>query len=84
MGPSQAFHSIVVRFLRALIRGYQLGVSPLGGRRCRFYPTCSSYVDEALQTFGVWKGLRVGLVRILKCHPWHPGGVDLIEVSHGK
>jgi len=63
-------------FLRLLIRGYQLGISPLLGPRCRFYPTCSEYALEALATHGLFKGCRLALARILRCHPWHPGGAD--------
>ncbi|MDR2208361.1 MAG: membrane protein insertion efficiency factor YidD [Azoarcus sp.] len=63
-------------FLRLLIRGYQLGISPLLGPRCRFYPTCSEYALEALAVHGIFKGLRLALMRVLRCHPWHPGGFD--------
>jgi putative membrane protein insertion efficiency factor len=62
--------------LRALIRGYQLGISPLIGPRCRFTPTCSHYALEALEIHGAIKGSWLALTRILRCHPWHPGGFD--------
>lgn len=62
--------------LVALIRGYQYLISPLLGQRCRFFPTCSEYAVEALQRHGPIKGLSLGLRRILRCHPWHPGGYD--------
>jgi len=62
--------------LRLLIRGYQLGISPLLGPRCRFYPTCSEYALEALAVHGLFRGCRLALTRILRCHPWHPGGHD--------
>lgn len=58
------------------IRLYQLTLSPLLGPRCRFYPSCSAYTLEAVQKFGVCKGVGLGIVRLLKCHPFHPGGVD--------
>ncbi|MDR1461814.1 MAG: membrane protein insertion efficiency factor YidD [Azoarcus sp.] len=64
------------RFLVALIRGYQLGISPLLGPRCRFYPSCSDYAREAIAVHGIRKGGWLALARILRCHPWHPGGVD--------
>ncbi|MDR0633395.1 MAG: membrane protein insertion efficiency factor YidD [Azoarcus sp.] len=68
------------RFLRALfltlIRGYQLLISPLLGPRCRFYPTCSDYAREAITLHGLRKGGWLALTRILRCHPWHPGGLD--------
>ncbi|MDR2926051.1 MAG: membrane protein insertion efficiency factor YidD [Azoarcus sp.] len=63
-------------FLRLLIRAYQLGISPLLGPRCRFYPTCSDYALEALTVHGLAKGCWLSLTRILRCHPWHPGGID--------
>lgn len=62
--------------LVALIRCYQYFISPLLGRRCRFFPTCSEYAIEALRKYGPIKGLSLGLRRILRCHPWHPGGYD--------
>jgi putative membrane protein insertion efficiency factor len=59
-----------------LIRGYQLGLSPLLGPRCRFYPTCSQYAIEAISRYGILKGAILSSKRLLKCHPFHPGGVD--------
>jgi putative membrane protein insertion efficiency factor len=61
-----------------LIRCYQLFISPLIGRHCRFYPTCSSYTYEAIKKHGLLKGVFLGVKRLLKCHPFHPGGVDLV------
>jgi putative membrane protein insertion efficiency factor len=61
-----------------LIRCYQVLLSPLLGRHCRFYPTCSSYTYEAIKKHGLFKGIFLGGKRLLKCHPFHPGGVDLI------
>ncbi|MFC5302071.1 membrane protein insertion efficiency factor YidD [Azospira restricta] len=64
------------KLLLLLIRFYQLAISPLLGRRCRFFPSCSEYTAEAIQKHGVWKGARLGAKRIARCHPWHPGGYD--------
>ncbi|ERT58712.1 MULTISPECIES: membrane protein insertion efficiency factor YidD [Megasphaera] len=64
------------RLCIALIRFYQLCISPLGLPCCRFYPTCSAYAVEALQKYGVWKGGFLAVKRILKCHPFHKGGYD--------
>jgi putative membrane protein insertion efficiency factor len=61
-----------------LIRCYQVLLSPLLGGHCRFYPTCSSYTYEAIKKHGLFKGIFLGGKRLLKCHPFHPGGVDLI------
>jgi len=59
-----------------MIRGYQLFISPMLGPRCRFYPTCSQYAVEALQTHGLIKGLWLTIKRLAKCHPFHAGGID--------
>lgn len=47
-------------------------------RTCRFYPTCSQYTYEAIEKFGVVKGSFLGLKRIVRCHPWNPGGIDKV------
>jgi len=60
----------------AMIRLYQMTVSPLLGRACRFYPSCSAYTAEAVTKYGVIKGLALGGKRLLRCHPFHQGGID--------
>lgn len=60
----------------SLIRFYQKFISPLKPPTCRFYPTCSHYGLEAVQRYGPIKGGYLTIVRILKCHPFHPGGFD--------
>ncbi|WNB92085.1 membrane protein insertion efficiency factor YidD [Bacillus sp. NEB1478] len=65
-------------FFIGIIRFYQLWISPLTPPSCRFYPTCSYYGIEAFSRHGVIKGMWLTTVRILKCHPFHPGGVDLV------
>jgi putative membrane protein insertion efficiency factor len=64
--------------IRYFIRAYQLGLSPLLGPRCRFYPSCSQYALEAVDSHGVLHGLWLAARRVGRCHPWHPGGVDLV------
>ncbi|KSU81674.1 membrane protein insertion efficiency factor YidD [Fictibacillus enclensis] len=64
------------RLLILIFRFYQRFISPLTPPTCRFYPTCSHYGIEALQRFGAIKGSWLTLKRILKCHPFHPGGID--------
>lgn len=59
-----------------MIRLYQLSISPLFPASCRFYPTCSNYTIEAINKHGAFKGLLLGVKRILKCHPFHNGGYD--------
>ncbi|HJB26978.1 MAG TPA: membrane protein insertion efficiency factor YidD [Firmicutes bacterium] len=57
---------------------YRKYISPLKKPCCRFYPTCSAYALEAISTYGAARGGWLALKRILKCHPFHPGGVDLV------
>lgn len=60
-----------------LVRFYQRFLSPLkGGPTCRFYPTCSQYAYEALSKYGAIKGTYMAAKRVLRCHPFHPGGYD--------
>lgn len=59
-----------------IIRFYQKIISPLTPPSCRFYPTCSSYGLEAIKRYGAIKGGYLTIKRILKCHPFHPGGID--------
>lgn len=68
----------VGRGLIASVRWYRDAVSPALPARCRFYPTCSAYAVTALQRYGPVRGGWLALRRILKCAPWHPGGVDLV------
>lgn len=61
-----------------LIKFYQKAISPFRPPSCRFLPTCSAYSLEAVQRFGAMKGGYLAVKRILKCHPLHPGGIDLV------
>lgn len=64
---------------RAMIGGvrlYQIFLSPLVGKVCRFQPTCSQYFIEAVRKYGAIRGGWKGVCRICRCHPWHPGGYD--------
>ncbi|MFZ9871833.1 MAG: membrane protein insertion efficiency factor YidD [Steroidobacteraceae bacterium] len=67
---------MVRRILQILVRAYQLIVSPLLGPRCRFYPTCSHYALEALDTHGALRGSWLTLKRVGRCHPFCEGGYD--------
>ncbi|MDP3183552.1 MAG: membrane protein insertion efficiency factor YidD [Desulfobaccales bacterium] len=58
------------------IRAYQLLASPLIPSCCRFAPSCSHYTAEALRRYGFMRGINLGLKRLLRCHPFHPGGLD--------
>jgi uncharacterized protein len=71
------------RLVIALIRAYQYAISPLLGKNCRFYPTCSSYAEEAFRRFGIFKGGYLTLRRVVKCQPFHSGGYDpVLPVEH--
>jgi uncharacterized protein len=61
-----------------LIQIYRKWISPLKPPTCRFYPTCSTYGLIALRRHGFWLGSWYTLKRLCKCHPFHPGGVDLV------
>ncbi len=68
-----------MRFLlTALIRTYQWTLSPLLGPACRFHPSCSHYALEAIKRFGALRGGWLALRRLARCHPWHPGGIDMV------
>ncbi|MCR4411401.1 MAG: membrane protein insertion efficiency factor YidD [Thermoguttaceae bacterium] len=62
--------------LIGLVRVYQWTLSPLVGRQCRFYPTCSNYFIGAVRKYGAVRGTARGIWRICRCHPFHPGGYD--------
>jgi putative membrane protein insertion efficiency factor len=64
------------RILTGLIRFYQLVISPGLPPSCRFYPSCSEYTLQAIAKYGALKGLWLGVKRIARCHPFHPGGYD--------
>lgn len=69
---------IISAFLNTLLKTYQYLISPLLGNRCRFYPSCSQYALDAIKSHGVLRGCYLTLKRILRCHPWCQGGVDLV------
>lgn len=62
--------------LIALVRGYQLVLSPLLPAACRYYPSCSAYAVEALERYGAFRGSWLAVKRIGRCHPFRPGGFD--------
>lgn len=67
----------------SLLRGYRYWLSPMLGNRCRFYPSCSAYALEAVETHGAMRGLALAARRLSRCHPFHAGGVDPVpSVDH--
>jgi len=75
----QMFKKIGKNIGIGLIRFYQRCVSPLFPPSCRFYPTCSQYTLEAIKKYGLIKGGYLGIKRILRCHPFNPGGYDPLK-----
>ena len=67
---------MITRGMLLLIAGYKRLLSPLLPRSCRFYPSCSSYAAEAIERYGLARGVALAVRRILRCHPFHPGGYD--------
>lgn len=68
---------MIARLLVLFVRGYQRAISPWLGAVCRFEPSCSRYAVTCLERHGALKGSLLSLLRLCKCHPFHPGGVDL-------
>ena len=74
---------MIARLLIALIRVYQRLVSPFLGQVCRFHPSCSEYGAECLRLHGAPYGTWLTLRRLARCHPFHPGGIDLPPLPKG-
>lgn len=83
-GRSKSFRSLdtgerkMRQVVTTALRGYRYLISPLLGPTCRFYPTCSSYAIEAIERHGITRGIWLTLRRLIRCNPWHPGGVDMV------
>lgn len=78
----QISQSKITKLLCFLIWTYQYLISPILGPRCRFYPSCSTYAYEAISYHGSMRGLWFTFKRLLRCHPWHPGGYDPVINSN--
>ena len=78
-----ARRSPVARVLLGAVGFYSRAISPALPPRCRFHPTCSAYAAEAVTVHGAGRGSWLALVRLAKCAPWHPGGVDLVPPPRG-
>ncbi|MDR1773875.1 MAG: membrane protein insertion efficiency factor YidD [Clostridioides sp.] len=75
----KSFNKSLSKVFIFMIRCYQKYISPLKGPTCRFYPTCSEYAIQAIKKYGIFKGSYLAVRRILKCHPFHPGGFDPLK-----
>ena len=71
------------RLMIALVRGYQLLISPVLGNNCRYMPSCSAYTIEAMEKHGPLRGLWLGIKRVGRCHPFHAGGYDPVPDPDG-
>jgi putative membrane protein insertion efficiency factor len=65
-----------VGLAKLVVRIYQICISPILGPACRFSPSCSQYAMEALDRYGLTKGMKLAIRRLLRCHPWNDGGFD--------
>ena len=74
--PYVAISRVIQWGFIGMIRSYRFWISPFLGNCCRFYPSCSHYAETAIRRFGPFKGVWLLLGRLVRCHPFHPGGVD--------
>jgi putative membrane protein insertion efficiency factor len=73
------FMRVLESLFVVFIRAYQVCISPFLNPCCRFYPSCSEYAITAVRRHGPFKGSFLALMRLLRCHPWHPGGYDPVK-----
>ncbi len=73
------FMQILGKILVIFVRVYQVCVSPLFTPCCRFFPSCSEYAIDAIRRYGPIRGSYYGLLRLLRCHPFYPGGYDPVK-----
>ena len=72
-------YMVLKSFFIALIRIYQIVISPFLGQNCRFHPTCSAYTIEAIEKLGVVRGSYIAIKRLMRCHPFCDGGYDPVK-----
>ena len=75
---------ILSKMIIGLVRFYQLAISPYFPKSCRYHPTCSQYMIEAIKEWGFLKGILLGIKRILKCHPWGGHGFDPVPQNKSR
>jgi putative membrane protein insertion efficiency factor len=74
--PPEARPGVAARLLLLAVEAYRVALSPLLGGFCRYVPSCSVYAEEALRRHGAWQGSHLAFRRLLRCHPFAPGGFD--------
>jgi hypothetical protein len=79
-GGSPQPPSWITRALLLVVEAYRVALSPLLGGHCRFWPSCSVYAEEALRLHGPLRGVRLAAGRLMRCHPFRPGGVDPVPL----
>lgn len=79
---TRSFDAIIIKVIQFFLYGYRLLLSPILGGQCRFYPSCSHYMEEAVKTHGSVRGVGLGVWRILRCAPWQQGGYDPVPSKH--
>lgn len=82
----ETFKKITIKLVVGPIWAYRYFLSPFLGSNCRYYPTCSAYAIESVEKHGVLSGGWISFKRIIRCHPWHEGGVDPVpdKINHRK
>jgi len=82
----EAFKKIIIKLVTGPIWAYRYFLSPFLGSNCRYYPTCSAYAIESIEKHGVFLGGWIAFKRLIRCHPWHEGGVDPVpdKINHRK
>jgi putative membrane protein insertion efficiency factor len=75
-GASCARPAPAARLLLLLVEAYRVALSPLLGGHCRYWPSCSAYAEEAIRRHGARRGAGLAVRRVLRCHPFHAGGID--------
>ena len=74
------FTQLLQQIVLLSLKAYRLIISPVLGNRCRFYPSCSLYALEAINNHGVFRGMILTIKRLLRCHPFHAGGIDPVPL----
>jgi len=78
---SEKLNTLFQNALIFLIQSYRVLISPHFGSCCRFYPSCSVYAQQVIRTRGVFRGVFLTILRLLKCQPLHPGGIDVVKTG---